>query len=555
MDYRSSELTRLTAVGVGLILVLMVWFVFGQTIQYGFINFDDPGYVYANPAVTNGLTAESVQWAFTHRHGGNWHPLTSLSHMLDCQLFGLNPAGPHLINIILHLVTTLLLFSVLRQMTGFFWRSAVVAAMFAIHPLRVESVVWIAERKDVLSGLFFMLTLRAYIHYVRRVFSLRRYLLVVLVFLPGLLSKPMLVTLPFILLLMDYWPLKRMNSSSERFVLLRYLIAEKIPLFLFSALVCVSTVWAQEHALAKIEVPFLYRICNAAVSYLIYLKQFIYPFDLALVYPHPGCRVAFWQAGSAMLLLAGVSILAWAGRKTRPWFLMGWMWYVGMLVPVIGLIQVGVQAHADRYTYLPHIGLCFLFVWAVAEQPVFQRCRRSVWYISITAVLITLMLIARAQAAFWRSDIVLWSHTLACTENNTTALVNLGAALFAEGKGSAAETCFAKALEIDSGDVDALYNLGYAFVSRGVFDEGIIHLQNALRLDPDYFDAHKALGAALILQGRLDEGIGHSVQALQLRPSDAGTLRNLEVARTLAGEKQKISEKGSVPVPAAHPGD
>ncbi|MBC8207473.1 MAG: tetratricopeptide repeat protein [Kiritimatiellaeota bacterium] len=450
--------------GICLILTLMTWFVFSPALQCDFINFDDPGYVVENPMISGGLTWQGLRWSLTNSHGGNWHPLTSLSHMLDCQLYGLNPTGHHLTNLLLHTATALVLFLLIFRMTGVIWRSAIIAALFAVHPLRIESVVWIAERKDVLSGLFFLLTLLAYVRYVRLPFSVRRYLLIMLLFTLGLLSKPMLVTLPFVLLLLDYWPLGRTVAK-------RRLIVEKIPLLLLSLGACATTFWAQQHSMLTISVPFANRVANAVVSYAVYLKQLVYPFNLALVYPHSGKLPEISQLVISAGVLISVSVLACFSCRKRPWFLVGWLWYLGMLVPVIGLVQVGVQAHADRYTYLPQIGLLLMLVWMIAEMPAFLKIRRGIRISFITAILISSMLIARAQTAYWRNSITIWTHTLECTQDNLYALTNLGVALFNENEVDTAIICFLNALEIDPTDEDVIRNLKIVLLHKKALDE------------------------------------------------------------------------------------
>lgn len=348
--------SRVTDLLVCLGLVAVTWAVFGQTLAHDFVNFDDHVYVYENPLVIRGLSAEGIIGAFTHTHARNWHPLTTLSHMLDCQLYGLNAGGHHLTNVILHTISVLLLFLVLKQMTGAFWQSAFVAGVFAIHPLHVESVAWIAERKDVLCAVFFMLTLAAYARYARAP-SAPRYLLVALLFAFGLMSKPMLVTLPFVLLLLDYWPLGRLGGQkSEVGSRLRRLITEKIMLFALSTLSCIATLFAQGPS-AIDQLPFLWRLNNTFVSYVTYIWQMLWPARLAVFYPHPNDGLPLVEVTVGIGFLVGVSLLVIYLRRTKPYLVTGWFWYLGMLVPVIGLVQVGEQAHADRYTYLPQIGL------------------------------------------------------------------------------------------------------------------------------------------------------------------------------------------------------
>src|SRR5436305_1273225 len=327
---------RTVIVAICAVLVGITWFVFAQTVHHQFVTYDDPQYVYANPDVSAGLSLPRISWAFTHTIAGNWHPLTTISHMLDCQLYGLDPAGHHFTNVLLHTIAVLLLFVVLQQMTGALWRSAFVAAVFAIHPLHVESVAWVAERKDVLSGVFFMLTLLAYFHYTRAP-SNWRYLIVAFVFALGLMSKPMLVTLPFVLLLLDYWPLGRIKAQRPdiRRQLLK-LIAEKIPLVALSAVSGVITFLAQRHAIGWTEqLPMLARINNAIVTYVIYVRQMFWPVNLAVFYPHPENRLPLWEIALALAVLISIPSAAVILRRKAPYFITGWFWYLGMLVPVI----------------------------------------------------------------------------------------------------------------------------------------------------------------------------------------------------------------------------
>ena len=380
---------RWLALAICLLLALAVWAVFGQTLHHEFVNYDDRDYVYENPTITQGLSPNGIIWAFTHTHASNWHPLTTLSHMLDCQLYGLRPGGHHLTSVLIHGATVILLFLVLRKMTGATWRSAFVAAVFAIHPLRVESVAWVAERKDVLSGLFFMLTLWAYVHhtqmhesesgracpYLRSPF----YWLALLLFTLGLMSKPMLVTLPFVLLLLDYWPLNRLSSSApgtRRSLLAAWvrLCLEKIPFLLLATAACVATLVAQRRAIVPLQdMGFHARIGNALAAYATYLGQMLCPMGLAVLYPHPGRYLSAWTVGWSALVLLSISAGVMVGRRKHPYLLVGWLWYLGMLVPVIGLMQVGDQARADRYTYLPQIGLYLLVAWGAVEL---CGCRR-----------------------------------------------------------------------------------------------------------------------------------------------------------------------------------
>jgi len=515
----------------------MVWLVFGQTVHYPFVNYDDNLYVYENPAVIGGLSLSGAKWAFTHTVALNWHPLTMLSHMLDCQFYGLNAGAHHLTNVLLHTASVILLFLVLRQMTGKTWPSAMVAAVFAIHPLRAESVAWVAERKDVLSGLFFMLTLWAYVRYARRPFSLGRYLCVVVLFALGLLSKPMLVTLPFVLLLLDYWPLGRFQLTNLRatFHALRPLFWEKIPLFLLAAVLSIVTFIAQENFRITLEnLPVASRLSNMIVSYGIYMWEMVWPQNLAAFYP-PMSTVPIWQMVIASALLTTVTALTiWAARRNA-YLLVGWLWYLGMLVPAIGLVQAGSQSHADRYTYLPQIGLYLLLTWAAADWCARWRHRGLVLGGVSAMILIALIFCARVQTSCWRNSESLWTHTLACTSDNDIAQNNLGDALLLAGRGNEAMVHFQQALQINPHFAKAHYNLGNLFLRMGRDDEALVHFQQALQINPRYAEAHINLGYVLLHMGRDDEALMHFQQALQINPDDVDAHNNLGSALLLMG--------------------
>jgi len=516
----SDPISRRTLVfGVCVFLAAMVWLVFGQTLGHGFVNYDDNTYVYENQEVLNGLTRKGIAWAFTHSVNSNWHPLTMLSYMLDHQLYGLNPGGYHLTNIQLHTVAVILLFLVLENMTGAIWRSAFVAALFAIHPLHVESVAWVSERKDVLSGVFFMLTLGAYVRYARAPRSLGRYLLVMFLFALGLMSKPMLVTLPFVLLLLDYWPLGRMDLGFGK------LILEKVPLLALSALACGVALLTQKESMA--EFPLSLRLGNALASCAIYLGQMIYPAGLAMPYPFPREGVPLWKIAGAVLLLAVFSGVAFAWRRERPYVLTGWLWYLGMLVPVIGIVQVGSQARADRYTYLPQIGISLLATWMVADISVSWPRRRLALGCCSAIVLASLGLCAHRQTAWWRDSQTLWNRALACTERNGVAHSNLATALLENGRAEEGIAHYQKALEIDPGNADAHDNLGNALLQTNRVNEAIAHYQKALEIQPGNADAHNNLGNALQLTNRVEEAIPHYRRALEIRPDFASAHANL----------------------------
>jgi protein O-mannosyl-transferase len=522
------------------LLLLAVFLVFGQTLGHGFVDYDDKEYVYNNPHVAGGLTAQGVGWAFTTSHGSMWGPLTWLSHMLDCQLYRLHPWGHHLTNVLLHAATTILLFLVLWRMTGKLWPSALVAALFAVHPLQVESVAWVAERKGLLSGLFFVLTLGAYVGYVHHRFSLVRYLAVVALFALGLMAKPMVVTLPFVLLLLDYWPLGRMaggaklplsppgsaGASSSRlwdkpFVRLPFvrLAVEKIPLFALLVASCAATPFTQGKAVASLDaIGLSSRIANALVSYAAYAGKFFYPLGLAVFYPHPQARLLPWRPASAFLILSAVSLAALVWRRRHPYLIVGWLWYLGMLVPVIGLVQLGGQAMADRYTYLPQIGLCIALAWGIAHVAGSSSGRRWVCGVAAALALGLLMTCAWRQTAFWRNSEALWRHTLACTSHNVIAQINLGNTLLDSGRVDEAIAYYQQALRIKSDSATAHYNLGSALAGSGRADEAVAHYQQALAIKPDYADAHINLGAALISRGEPSEAIRHYRRALEIEP-------------------------------------
>jgi protein O-mannosyl-transferase len=492
---------RLSTLVCGL-LVLLVLAVFGQTAWHDFVNFDDPAYVSENPYTTQGLTQQTIAWSFTSFYSSNWHPLTWLSHALDCQLYGTqSAAGHHLTNVALHAAVAILLFLILWRMTGDLWPSAFVAALFAIHPLRAESVAWVAERKDLLSGLFFMLTLAAYFSYAQRPFSPARYLLVAVLFALGLMAKPMLVTLPFVLLLLDYWPLGRMASPAGNPLKLKHLVAEKIPLFAIAAASCIVTSIAQRQSMAVSEcLPFSLRIANALLAYVAYIGQFFYPLGLAAFYPLPDSTLPLWKIIASALLLAGVSAGAWAARRRFPCLLVGWLWYLGMLLPVIGLVQVGDQARADRYTYLPEIGLAIAVTWGIAQLSLSWPHRRWICSVASALVITIFAAIAYQQTSYWRNSETLWTHALRCTERNATAQDNLGVAMTQRGNIPRAIECFQEAIAINPRAADARNCLGVLLAQNERIDEAIGQFQAALQIRPNFVDASKNLAMALTIR-------------------------------------------------------
>jgi protein O-mannosyl-transferase len=530
---------RWLTIGVCIFLAAITWMVFGQTLGHDFVNYDDQNYVYENAKITGGLNLAGIAWAFSHVHAQNWHPLTTISHMLDCQLYGLKAEGHHFTNVLLHTVAALLLFAVLREMTGALWRSAFVAAVFAIHPLHVESVAWVAERKDVLSAVFFMLTLGAYVRYARAP-SIARYLAVAALFALGLMSKPMLVTIPFVLLLLDYWPLKRFPSATsvkskgkwlawwERQSLPRRLILEKIPLIALSAISGTVTFLAQRQALGWTEdLPVSLRFNNAVVTYIAYIWQMLWPAKLAVFYPHPENRVPLWEIILALAVLIATTLTGIVLRRKRPYFITGWLWYLGMLVPVIGVIQVGWQGRADRYTYLPQIGLYVLVAWAIADLSASWRHQRQIATLGAAILLGALTWRARNQASFWRNSETLWTHTLAVTADNDVADNNLGIIFLGRGQVDEAISRFQAAVDLRPENAPAHDNLAKAFLQKGQVADALLHYRKLLEIQPDNAEAHNILGTVLIQQGRVREAIEQWQETLVMQPENGNAKSNL----------------------------
>lgn len=573
-------------IGLALILITVIAF---EPMRYNrFVDYDDGTYITENPQVTAGITRESALWAFTARHAYNWHPLTWLSHMLDCQLFGLNPSRHHLTNLLFHVANTLLLFYLLQKMTGAVWRSAFVAAAFALHPLHVESVAWAAERKDVLSSLFWMLTILAYMRYTERPRT-GRYLLVILVFALGLMAKPMLVTLPFVLLLLDYWPLKRFRWDRQDLqgALPQYespddrrcecstslLIKEKVPLLALAVVSCIITFIIQQKAGAVAPLALPLRIFNALVSYIRYIEKIAWPSGLAVLYPHPTYRLLFWPTVAAVLLLPAVTIWVLRLAKTHRYLPVGWFWYLGTLVPVIGLVQVGNQAMADRYMYLPSVGIFIIVAWGAVELLAEWRYRKIALGISAGLLLAAMLACTRMQVCHWRNNLTLFGNAVEVTENNYIMLDKYGLAMLKQGRLDEAVTQFSKALRIEPRHLDARKNMGDALLMKGRLDEAVtcfnevlrvnkdwpeaylnlgtayarqnkydLAIQNynaALQLKPDYLSAHINLALALMLQDNIDQALQHCHDALNINPNDSRARQLLNQLLTKQGKLQK----------------
>ena len=509
-------------------LLAIVWIVFGQTWRHEFINYDDPLYVLDNAHVRAGLTWPGVAWAFTHVHSQNWHPLTSISHMLDCQLFGVNPGALHLVNVFFHSIAAMLLFLFLQQATASLWRSAFVAAVFAIHPLRVESVAWIAERKDVLSGAFFMATLIGYVAYTQNR-SVGRYLTMSILFACGLMSKPMLITTPIVLLFLDYWPLERF----QRFTLARLAI-EKIPLLALSAGSVVMTLWAQNFALGSSEfLPLRWRITNALFSYFEYVRQMFWPHDLIPFYVHPENRLELWRLLLAALVLVVVSAIAFVRRQKNPYLIVGWLWYLVMLIPVIGIVQVGLQGHADRYTYLPQIGVLIALVWVISDLT--KSWPQKIVVTSAGIILVAAFsILSWKQTAHWRDTETLWRYTLAITPDNDVAHAGLGGILFVRGQIDESIAHYESALRLRDGNTAAHFGLGRALAAKQKTDEAILHFQKALEIQPDYIGASNDLGIALASKGEIKRALEAWRQTLSFDPDNVDAGNNIAWVRATA---------------------
>ncbi len=524
-------------VAVGLVAAVLV--VFAQTATFEFVSYDDPLYLTENPAVRDGLTADSVRWAFTTFHATNWHPLTWLSHLVDVELYGFAPAGHHLTNVALHAAGAVLLFLAFARMTGQRWPRALVAVLFAVHPLRAESVAWVAERKDVLSTFFAAAVLLAWAGYVARP-TLRRYLLVAALFALGLLAKPMLVTLPCVLLLLDVWPLRRLPVAPLDGTRAGRLVAEKLPLVVMAAASSAVTVLAQRDALGSlVELPLAARLGNALVAWVAYVGTSIAPIGLAVFYPHPVGGRPLWQPALAGLLLLAVTATVLLQLRRRPYLAVGWLWFAGSLVPVIGLVQVGSQAMADRYSYLPQVGLWLLLAWGLAELVERRPALTRAVVAGSLAALVVLMVAAWRQTATWSSSVTLYQRALACTTANWVAHANLAEVLLAAGRAeegaeharaalainpqspvaaalvgdaalrldrpAEAVTAYRAARDLGAGGAVAAYRLGTAYRALGDRRETVAAYHAALALDPGFVPARTNLGVELLFARQSDE--------------------------------------------------
>jgi Tfp pilus assembly protein PilF len=521
MSKRAESFSNIWA---GVLLVVLTAFAYAPVAHYGFLNYDDPQYVTHNPNVTAGLTWQGLKWSFNVGYQSNWHPLTWLSHMLDVQLFGANAGAHHLTNVVLHIANTLLLFWFLLKVTRAPAHSALIAAFFAIHPLHVESVAWVSERKDVLSTFFGMLTLCAYAVYARRP-RRRTYFAMIGSFALSLMAKPMLVTLPFVLLLLDYWPLRRFTlREASNF---RELVREKIPLLAMTLISSFVTYLAQKKGGSVVgTIPVATRAANASVAYFDYLQRMFWPTKLAVLYPAVlTAREGWWLAA---LGLVGISILSILTAERRPYLPVGWFLYLGTLVPVIGLVQVGRQATADRYSYVPLIGISLIVVFGISETLASVSWRKYVFVIVGGTAIGACLWRTRTQLDYWASSRELWAHALDITSENELAQFNLAAALQDEGKVDEAIVHFSEAARIEPQNANAQYSFASILIkNHRSLDEAAAHLAQALSDQPDFAEAHDALGIDYLIQGKLDRAAGEFTEAIRLKPDYASAHNNL----------------------------
>ena len=569
-----------------LALAVVTLAVYWPLTSHPFINFDDDDYIVGNTHVTSGLTWTNVAWAFQTGAAANWHPLTWISHMIDCDLYGLNPGGHHLTNLLFHIANTLLLFLLLKQMTGTMWRSAFVAALFAWHPLHVESVAWASERKDTLSAFFWMLTLLAYARYAKKP-NVAGYLLALLLFACGLMSKPMVVTLPFVLLLLDFWPLNRLrlpdfgaesnlenvparNPAAKSWTRMAFfLFVEKIPFFALAAAASAATFLVQKNAGAFWQSPFPLRMANAVLAYVRYISKIFWPADLAIVYPYPHHWPALFVAGAVLLLVAWSALFVFR-TKQNPYLIVGWLWFLGTLVPTIGLVQVGAQSMADRYTYIPSIGLFILIVWGANDLLDLRPELKKFLPLAGGAALAGCLAVTSLQLNYWQSGIQLFGRAIAVTTDNYVACNTLGKAFERAGQKDKALFLYSEAVRLEPRYPQGQFNLAMSLLEYGKTAEALAHLKIAANLtphDPDiqydlgtYFlqhdqleeaahrfnialadrpefpEAHNALGSVLSRQNKLDEAIGQFSEALRLKPDFAVAHQNW--AATLVKQKK-----------------
>ena len=584
----AGVLARIRVPALAALLALATLVAYWGVWDHQFLGLDDNEYVTQNPRIGTGLSAANVVWALTTGRAGNWHPLTWLSHLLDGQIAGLDPAWPHLENLLIHLASTLILFRVLARTTGAAGRSAFVAAVFALHPLHVESVAWAAERKDVLSGLFAVLTLGAYARWARSP-GAGRYAAMILLFALGLAAKPMLVTLPFVLLLLDLWPLRRIESPGDAAAWLR-LAREKLPLFVLAFASCAITWLAQRQRGAMSfgdRVALGARLANAVVSYAAYLVDAVWPAGLSVFYPHPGTGPPVWEVAGAALLLAAGTALAWRARRSRPYLLVGWLWYLGMLVPVIGIVQVGAQARADRYTYLPLVGIAIAVAWGAwgavdlaARSRGARAARASLAALAFVAAA-SWTVLTRIQVGWWRDDetlfgrevrlvpesyvargilgdvrlragkldeaIEMYRAALASRPGYAQGHSNYGMALELQGRKAEAFAEYEAAVRCEGSLAEPRHNLARLLAEQGRRKQAVEQYETVLSANPDFAESHLNLGLLLIEAGSVEEGAWHLERAIHLKPGLDAARKTLEAVRTSRGARSPRGPPGLPP--------
>jgi protein O-mannosyl-transferase len=534
MNESVSKQTKILLISL---LAVMVAGAYLKTAGNGFINYDDPLYVTENNHVSAGLTQKGVLWALTAFHAANWHPITWLSHMVDAHLFGLNPAGHHLTSVFFHVANTLLLFFLFKNSSRSFWKPFALASLFGLHPLHVESVAWVAERKDVLSTLFWLLTMLAYGHYASRR-NKPAYALALIFFALGLMAKPMLVTLPLVLLLWDLWPLRRYSPVNGEGKPLSLLLLEKVPFFILAAASCVMTYHAQQAggAVASMRsVPFDFRLINALVSYWDYVWKFVWPHKLAIIYPLPATRALLTGIIAGTALMA-VSVVFWYWRQRHLFLLVGWAWFLGTLVPVIGLVQVGDQAMADRYTYVPSIGFFLIVVWGVSSIAHRYRSGTKVLSALAVAICISLVPVTWIQVGYWRDSVTLFSHATEVVPGSVTALRNLGEAYAEQKNLAAAQIAFQEALRLSPDNDRTHAEWGFALETAGSYDEALSHYREAVRINPGYAAVHNNMANILVQNGNLIEALSHYREAQLFDPENPDIAFHLGVALATQGD-------------------
>ena len=523
------------------VLILSILSVYVPVKDFDFINYDDDLYVYQNPRVLGGFTFKNILWSLTTFEASNWHPLTWISHMTDIQIFGLNAGGHHLTSVGFHILNTILLLVWLNTMTGEFWKSSFVAAVFALHPLHVESVAWIAERKDVLSTFFCFLALLYYTHYCQKK-NRQQYLFSLFFFICALMAKPMVVTLPFVFLILDYWPFKRFPEVFSKKIpvhdiwVLKHLLVEKIPFLIFSFLSCWITLVAQQSTvLSTNSFPLIPRIANSLISYTEYLAKMVCPFPLAVIYPHPR-MFSLWKLTASLFVILSISFLAILKIRRRPWLAVGWFWYIGTLMPVIGLVQVGVQGYADRYTYIPLIGIFIMIAWQVPEMVQSWRHKSIALSAGAAGILSVLWILTSFQIRHWENGITLFEHALQSTSENFVAHNNLGVLLAEKGKYDEANMHYHETLRIVPGFGDTCNNLGWISYKLGNYQEAILHYQEAIAYDPHAAQSYYSLANLYLNLGQISDASTYFLKALKIRPDYVEAMTKLAIVLVLIGK-------------------